>query len=159
MAAGGYTREEFWKHPFADGTRTLTFREAMDRFRDSTGRPGPATWMVGAYPDGEDELPVSGVSWYEAAAYASFAGKELPTVYHWYRADTANDIQTLPGLVLSGTNHEGVGPRASARGSMSAYGAIDMAGNVREWSANASDNATRLTLGGAWPQHSGHDPA
>jgi cephalosporin-C deacetylase-like acetyl esterase len=150
VAAGGYTREELWKHPFADATRTLTFREAMDRFRDSTGRPGPATWRVGTYPDGEDETPVSGVSWYEAAAYASFVGKELPTVYHWYRADTANDIQTLPGLVLAGTNHEGAGPRASARGSISAYGAIDMAGNVREWAANASDNSTRLTLGGAW---------
>ena len=32
------------------------------------------------------EYPVGGVSWYEAAAYAKFAGKSLPTVYHWVRA-------------------------------------------------------------------------
>jgi formylglycine-generating enzyme required for sulfatase activity/predicted esterase len=150
VAAGGYTREEFWKQPFVDGNRALTFREAVERFVDTTGRPGPATWKVGAYPDGDDDLPVGGVSWYEASAYAAFAGKELPTVYHWYLADTANDLQTLPGLVLSGANHESAGPRPSARGAMSAYGAIDMSGNVREWAANASDNATRLTLGGAW---------
>jgi formylglycine-generating enzyme required for sulfatase activity/dienelactone hydrolase len=150
VAAGGYTREEFWRHPFVDGARTLTFGDAVKRFVDSTGRPGPATWEVGAYPDGQDDLPVGGISWYEAAAYAAFAGKELPTIYHWYQADTANDIQMLPGLVLSGANHDGAGPRPASRGSMSAHGAVDMSGNVREWSANASDNATRLTLGGAW---------
>jgi serine/threonine protein kinase/dienelactone hydrolase len=148
--AGGYSKTEYWKHPFVDGTRTLSFAEAMARLVDTTGRPGPASWKVGAYPDGEDDLPVGGVSWYEAAAYAAFAGKELPTLYHWYQADTANDIQMLPGLVLSGANLEGTAPRPAARGAMSAYGAIDMSGNVREWVANASDHGTRLTLGGAW---------
>jgi dienelactone hydrolase len=150
VAAGGYAKPEYWQHPFADDGRTLTFAEAMARFVDTTGRPGPATWKVGSYPDGEDEQPVGGLSWYEAAAYAAFAGKELPTLYHWYQADTANDIQLLPGLVLAGANHEGAGPRPASRGSMSAYGAIDMPGNVREWVVNASDNGTRLTLGGAW---------
>jgi serine/threonine protein kinase/predicted esterase len=151
VAAGGYTREEFWKHPFSDGARTLSFPDAMARFKDSTGRPGPATWKLGSYLDGQDDLPVGGLSWYEASAYAAFAGKELPTVYHWYQADTAGDIQLLPGLVLATTNHEGAGLRpAGAPGSISAYGAIDMAGNVREWAANASDASTRIALGGAW---------
>ena len=36
--------------------------------------------------DGQADFPVGGVSWYEAAAYAAFAGKSLPTIYHWYRA-------------------------------------------------------------------------
>jgi formylglycine-generating enzyme required for sulfatase activity/predicted esterase len=150
VRAGGYTREDFWKHRFVDNGRTMPFQEAMERFRDSTGRPGPATWRVGSYADGEEDMPVTGISWFEAAAYAAFAGKELPTVYHWYQADTANDIQMLPGLVLSGTNHESPGPRPSGKsGAMSAYGAIDMAGNVREWSINTSDSG-RLALGGAW---------
>ncbi len=48
-----------------------------------TGRPGPSTWEAGDYPEGQDDYPVSGVSWYEAAAYAEFAGKALPTVDHW----------------------------------------------------------------------------
>ena len=149
--ASGYTRRELWTHPFQDDARALSFDEAMARFKDSTGRPGPATWKLGSYPDGEEELPVTGLSWYEAAAYAAFAGKELPTVYHWYQADTANDIQLLPGLVLSTTNHDGKGPRrATASSTISAYGAVDMAGNVREWAANASDGMTRIAFGGAW---------
>jgi serine/threonine protein kinase len=72
---GGYRDDRFWE-PEAD--RSL--------FVDSTGRPGPAGWSLGAYPEGEDELPVGGVSWFEASAFAAWAGKSLPTVFHWRRA-------------------------------------------------------------------------
>ena len=54
--------------------------KAMDLLVDSTGRPGPATWEVGNFPAGKADYPVGGVSWYEAAAYASFRGKSLPGV-------------------------------------------------------------------------------
>ena len=43
----------------------------MSLFRDKTGRPGPSTWELGTYPQGEADLPVGGVSWHEAAAYAA----------------------------------------------------------------------------------------
>ena len=78
--AGGYEAEQYWKQPFVNDGAALSWRQAMHRFRDATGAPGPATWKLGDYPDGEDDYPVAGVSWYEAAAYAEFAGKELPTV-------------------------------------------------------------------------------
>jgi Sulfatase-modifying factor enzyme 1 len=55
----------------------------MAEFTDSTGRSGPASWKFGNYEEGRDEFPVNGVSWYEAAAYAEFAGKSLPTTHHW----------------------------------------------------------------------------
>src|SRR5262249_5864134 len=80
---GGYQKKEFWEHPFVKGGKPRSWEEAMTEFRDATGRPGPATWELGSYLDGHDEYPVAGVSWYEAAAYAKFAGKSLPTVYHW----------------------------------------------------------------------------
>ena len=151
VQAGGYANEAYWKHPFMEGNRQLTFAQAMERFRDTTGRTGPSTWRVGNFPDGEAEMPVRGISWYEAAAFAVFAGKELPTIYHWYRADTAGDLELLPGLFLPLSNYEGKGPRpASGSKSRSAFGAIDMAGNVREWAANAADGDTRIALGGAW---------
>ena len=73
----------------------------MAHFRDATGRPGPATWDLGSYPDGQDEHPVAGVSWYEAAAYAKFAGKSLPTIYHWLAASgfmLAGEIMNVGGL-------------------------------------------------------------
>ena len=82
----GYRRPELWREPFLKDGRTLTFAAAMAQFRDATGRPGPATWEMGAYVAGQDEYPVAGVSWYEAAAYARWAGKSLPTIYHWSRA-------------------------------------------------------------------------
>ena len=44
--AGGYRREELWKHPFVENGRTLPWAEAMTRFRDKTGRPGPSTWEL-----------------------------------------------------------------------------------------------------------------
>jgi pimeloyl-ACP methyl ester carboxylesterase len=55
----------------------------MAEFRDATGRPGPATWELGTYPEGQENYPVAGISWYEAAAYAEYVGKSLPTLYHW----------------------------------------------------------------------------
>ena len=83
--AGGYETPEHWTAPFVDGDRTLAWNEAMALFVDRTERPGPATWEVGDFPEGRGDHPVTGVSWYEAAAYAAFAGKSLPTLYHWDR--------------------------------------------------------------------------
>jgi predicted Ser/Thr protein kinase len=80
---GGYRRKEFWQHEFVKDEAVLAWEEAMAEFKDATGRPGPATWQAGDYPDGRDDYPVTGVSWYEAAAYAEFADKDLPTTSHW----------------------------------------------------------------------------
>ena len=72
---GGYRKPEYWKHEFRKDGRVLSWAEAMALFQDKTGRPGPATWVQGEYPRGQDDFPVTGVSWYEAAAYAEFSGK------------------------------------------------------------------------------------
>ena len=81
--AGGYSERRFWTNPFIKAGKTTAWEEAMSGFHDSTGRPGPSTWELGTYPEGQDEFPVGGVSWYEAAAYSEFAGKSLPTIFHW----------------------------------------------------------------------------
>ena len=64
----------------------ISWGEAMAEFRDSTGRPGPSTWEAGGLSSGGRDYPASGVSWYEAAAYAEFVSKSLPTIYHWNNA-------------------------------------------------------------------------
>jgi formylglycine-generating enzyme required for sulfatase activity len=79
----GYQKREYWKQPFLREGRAISWEEAMAEFWDTTGKPGPATWELGDYPKGQDDYPVTGVSWYEAAAYAEYAGKSLTTVYHW----------------------------------------------------------------------------
>jgi len=143
--AGGYRRRELWDPVVLDG-RTVPWEQAMRQFVDRTGQPGPGTWEAGDYREGEEALPVSGVSWYEAAAYARFVGRELPTTYHWQRA-LANSM--FPWL-LPASNFAGQAPRPVAEGrAMSHVGAFDLTGNVREWTANAIGDE-RIILGGSW---------
>jgi len=117
-----------------------------DRFRDRTGRPGPATWEFGAYPQGQDAYPVNGVSWFEAVAYCRFAGKTLPAVRHWRRAFGETffaEVVTLAnfrGRAIESTEQlKDIGP----------FGTTGMAGNVREWAWNDVEGQ-RYILGGAW---------
>jgi formylglycine-generating enzyme required for sulfatase activity/dienelactone hydrolase len=147
--AGGYRRREFWKQPFVSNMRTVPWENAISLFHDATGRPGPATWEVGDYPKGHEKYPVAGVSWYEAAAYAGFAGKSLPTAYHWTRASQS---PFYTPLIATGSNFGGKGtwPVGSERAALSGFGTTDMAGNVKEWCLNEARDAKRLILGGGF---------
>jgi hypothetical protein len=80
---GGYRNKEYWQHDFVEDGHVISWKEGISRFVDDTGRPGPSSWLGGTYPDGMANHPVSGVSWYEAAAYAEYVGKSLPTGTHW----------------------------------------------------------------------------
>jgi serine/threonine protein kinase/formylglycine-generating enzyme required for sulfatase activity/dienelactone hydrolase len=145
---GGYQKREFWKPPFMRGGRTVPSEEAVALFRDATGRPGPATWEAGDYPKGREKYPVAGVSWYEAAAYAEFAGKSLPTAYHWTRASQA---LAYTSLIASGSNFGPEGTRpVGSEGALSGFGTTDMAGNVKEWCLNEARDGKRLILGGGF---------
>jgi formylglycine-generating enzyme required for sulfatase activity/dienelactone hydrolase len=151
--AGGYRRREFWTEPFVKEGREIPWDEAVALFRDATGRPGPATWEAGSYSDGKEKHPVAGVSWYEAAAYARFVGKTLPTVYHWTLASQSAD---LPALIADGSNFRGVGTQPiGGRGTLSGFGTTDMAGNVKEWCSNEGRDGKRFILGGGFgdPQY------
>ena len=143
---GGYQNPAYWRNQFVKSGRFLSWRQAMDEFRDTTGQPGPSTWEVGGYPAGRDDFPVNGVSWYEAAAYAEFAQKQLPTVYHWYRAAA----QGINSDVLLFSNFGGNGPvPVGSQNGVGQFGTYDMAGNVKEWCLNAA-GARRYILGGSW---------
>jgi len=143
---GGYRTREPWKHPLIKDGRALSWVAAMAEFHDPTGRPGPATWELGTYPDGKGDHPVGGVSWHEAAAYCDSVGKSLPTVYHWYDAAGSRTFSDI--LRLSNFGGKGPDPVGSHAG-LGRYGTYDMAGNVKEWAWNAVGNH-RYILGGAW---------
>jgi dienelactone hydrolase/predicted Ser/Thr protein kinase len=145
--AGGYEKPEYWTEPFIENGKPLDRASAMARFRDRTGRPGPATWQGGTPAPGQDDYPVSGVSWYEAAAFAAFKGKQLPTMYHWSWAAGPH----LGDAVTRTSNFDGKGPSpAAAWRGLSWAGTVDMAGNVKEWTRTDTGQGTRYILGGAW---------
>ena len=149
--AGSYRKQELWTQPFVVGGRTLSFPEAMGLLRDRTGRPGPSTWSAGDFAEGAAELPVSGVSWYEAAAFAAWSGKSLPTVAHWFHAagtwSTSAATQIIQASNFSGTRLAVVG----TSGALGPYGTFDMAGNVKEWCWNAAGDK-RFLLGGSFDE-------
>ena len=148
--AGGYERQQFWEYPFERNGFEVSWAEAMGRFIDSTGRPGPSGWVGGIFPEGEEDYPVTGVSWYEAAAYASFQGRSLPTIYHWSVAAGLFQAQYIvPFSNINGTELAPVGHFLG----VTPAGLYDMAGNAREWLMNSTGDA-RYTAGGGW-----NDPA
>jgi dienelactone hydrolase len=144
--AGGYRDQKYWALSFVKDGRAMTWAQAMAEFRDTTGRAGPATWELGTYPDGQDDHPVNGISWYEADAYARYAGKSLPTVAHWRAAA----LQSIHSQIVEWSNFSGKATaRVGSYPSLGAWGTYDMAGNVKEWCENEVEGK-RYVLGGGW---------
>jgi predicted Ser/Thr protein kinase/dienelactone hydrolase len=157
--SGGYETRKYWNEKFLRLGRELTWDEAIALLRDRTGRSGPATWEGGHYPEGHADDPVSGVSWYEASAYASFVGKSLPVLAQWYRAAPPEAVS----FAVQKSNIARDKPSAAgAFKGLGPYGTFDMVGNVREWVENAAadDTAEHFILGGAWnsPTYLAVDP-
>jgi len=144
--AGGYRDPKYWKEPFS-GEGVRSFEEAMVLFRDKTGRLGPATWELGSLPEGQADYPVSGISWYEAAAYAEFAGKRLPTLAHWKIA-IGNVLYGQVVAAMGNFNGKSAEPAARLK-DLGAFGTYGLAGNVKEWVVNAADER-RFLVGGGW---------
>ena len=146
--AGGYTNPAYWAEPILMDGKEISLEEAVKLFVDRTGRPGPAGWEGGTYPEGLENHPVTGVSWYEAAAYAVYVHKKLPTIYEWSRtAATARTEFMVPLSNFNGVSTVEVGSLPG----YSTFGLYDMAGNAREWCSNATgSNDQRFVLGGGW---------
>jgi serine/threonine protein kinase/dienelactone hydrolase len=145
--SGGYEKKEYWTEKFIRDGHELSWAEAVAEFRDTTDRPGPAGWAAGHYAEGQADFPVSGVSWFEASAYAAFAGKSLPAVAQWYVAAPPGVARYI--VPLSNITSNALAPVGAYQG-VGPYGTYDMAGNVREWVANADDRDRRFILGGSW---------
>ncbi len=162
ISAGGYLKKDHWKYPIKKENKTLAWEEAMREFKDKTGLSAPRSWSDQNFPAGQADYPVTDITWYEAAAYAQFRGKKLPTVFQWEKAarDGAFDprYNALPwGFIKQGettdrhANFRGTGtsPVTELEFGMSPFGCYNMAGNVSEWCANESPEGF-VTSGGAW---------
>jgi formylglycine-generating enzyme required for sulfatase activity len=166
--AGGYRNERYWKHEFVKDGRPLSRAEAMQELVDSTNQPGPRRWANKTYLEGQAEHPVVGITWYEAAAYAAFREKSLPTIFQWEHAarfrwkrrrttEFNNPLGvTMPwglheGSTTDRANFSGIGtvPVGSFEFGMSPYGCYDMAGNASEWCLNNTSQGF-IASGGSW---------
>jgi len=110
-------------------------------FCEATGHSLPEFWGMDVFFSGVKfpDHPVVGVTWSDAAKYAKWAGKRLPTEAEWEYAARGGLIQKdYPGgdeVDSSLVNYNGTYGHALAVGSLPAngFGLHDMAGNVTEW--------------------------
>jgi formylglycine-generating enzyme required for sulfatase activity/DNA-binding winged helix-turn-helix (wHTH) protein/dienelactone hydrolase len=154
--AGGYDDEQYWRDmSFVYRAQVLSWPQARKLFVDSTGRPGPASWQLSAYPRGEDDLPVVGVSWYEAVAYARFRKQMLPTIHHWMRAAFTPYDPMFPtaAAITKQSRFFADGPQsARSEQGLGPWGTYHMAGNAREWVWNFA-GGDAVALGSGWPEY------
>jgi formylglycine-generating enzyme required for sulfatase activity len=66
------------------------------KFCDATGNPVPPYWKDGIYAEGQAQVPVRWVNWWEAQAYAAWKGKRLPTEAEWEKAARGTDGRVYP---------------------------------------------------------------
>jgi formylglycine-generating enzyme required for sulfatase activity len=106
-------------------------------FLDSVRIKPPSRWKNGNYPIGMDGYPVVNITWEDAAMYARFVGKRLPTEEEWEKAARGEDGRRFPwGNDFDddkGNNSDQLMQIMRFPDGVSPYGLYDMAGNVAEW--------------------------
>ncbi len=142
--------------------------EQFKAYVDATGAAPPEP----AEEDGSQQdwygpekakLPVVNVTYEQAAGYAQWAGKRLPTEAEWERAARGIDGRTYPwgnefDRTKCNVSNLGPAPVGSYPGDVSPVGCYDMAGNVTEWTSSwyalpagaAGLHRYRVVKGGAW---------
>ena len=119
----------------------------MNQLRDATGRPGPATWELRAYPAGQDDYPGRRHQLVRGRGVCGVRGHELPTVTTGARRRRTACLSSIAAY-SNFRQRTGAGRGLPGHRSVGTY---DMAGNVREWCTNVA-GTRRYILGGAWNQ-------
>jgi iron(II)-dependent oxidoreductase len=133
IADGGYARDSLWS---ADG-REWRHREAVTT-PAYWERDGAGWWvardLAGIRPL-DPEAPVCHISWYEADAFARWAGARLPTEAEWDLAARGAPTDERANLGLRRT---GPAPAGTVNGE-SEIGCRSMIGDVWEWTSSEFD--------------------
>ncbi len=142
-------RREFTKGYFIDKHEVTVAR--WKAFVEATGFVSPweaPKWPAEEEPGMYDRFPVTRVLWAEAQKYANWCGKQLPTEKQWEKAARGTDGRIYPwgnsplttelGVFVDLTTRKrtSMQPVGSKPAGASPYGALDMAGNVYEWTSD-----------------------
>lgn len=146
VSEGGYEKREWWSDEGWEWRERENWRSPLYWKSENQG------WRMQTMFDENDwqpEHPVTGVSWYEAEAYARFMGKRLPTESEWEKAASWDAEQNRkrrfawgdeePGSSLCNFHEQFRGTTAvgSFPDGASGYGVLDMTGNVWEWTSDS----------------------
>jgi formylglycine-generating enzyme required for sulfatase activity len=147
MQDKGYENPQWWS---TDGRQWL----------EAENERQPRYWGNGKW-NGPSQ-PVVGVSYWEAEAFAAWAGGRLPSEWEWEAAargpeglqypwgdDWIDEICNTREAGLGVTSPVGIFPRSRSK----AFGLEDMAGNVWEWCSDfwsEQDRFVRVVRGGSW---------
>lgn len=157
--------------PFAIDVTPVTNAQFAAFLKASGHRPKRAAnflkhWQNGAPPPGREDHPVVYVSLGDARAYASWAGKRLPTEEEWQFAAAGVEQRRFPwgdamraGVCNDSTTGHTTPVTAFPDG-RSPLGCFDMCGNVWHWTeSERSDGRTRFCIlkGGSFYKARGSD--
>jgi iron(II)-dependent oxidoreductase len=124
-------------------------------------------WKNGTFPEGWGNRPVTWVSLEDARAYAAWAGKRLPHEWEWQFAAQGRDGRIYPfgnswdnsavPIPEKGRTMRGPDPVDAHPAGASAFGVLDMVGNIWQWTDEYVDDHTRggILKGGSYYQPQG----
>ncbi len=134
----GYRKPELW---------SADVRDSLELFIDLTNHPAPRSWSNGRHDDSMADHPVTGISWYEADAFARWAGKRLPSDAEWVKAA----LSPRSSMVSSAPRKRYPWGNAYAKGKANLW-STQRAGTVAvaEFPEGGTSEGVRQMVGNVW---------
>lgn len=153
----GVDAEPSWVDEFYLDTFPVTNADYA-RFCAATNHTPPSHWADGRCPRSLYDHPVVEVSWIDAAAFAAWANKTLPSTLQWEKAARGTTGTTFPwgdkrAAAKCNVRETGIGTTTSVsryHSGVSPYGIYDLVGNVWEWCSTSTTQGRYHLKGSAF---------
>ena len=132
---------------------TPVTNEEYARFVRDRGYKAPRHWKNGRYPEGKEKHPVVYVSRADAEAYCKYLTSKSDNAV--YRLPTEEEWEFAAGHMpkdadFNNGNAHSTLPVDTFKRTLSACGAIDMWGNVWEWTSTLAEKNFNIVKGGSF---------